>query len=150
MGQKFTVSGVLCPEVRNDNIRIGCDILDVQTNRSVMFGRLALKADFSGEPVGDYMISYTGLEFAKLAMQKALESRCDVVFIDEVGHLELAGKGIIESVKTVYQKAPNTTTVVRRPLLTAFLEYFYRTSPAIKFIIKDLELDTSYLPLERQ
>ncbi len=150
MGQKFTVGGVLCPEVRIDDVRIGYDIFEVQTNRSVMFGRLALKADFSGETVGDYMISYTGLEFAKLAMQKALESRCDVVFIDEVGHLELAGKGIIESVKTVYQKAPNTTTVVRRPLLTAFLEYFHRASPTIRFIIKDLELDTSYLLLERQ
>ena len=149
MGQKLTVGGVLCPEVRKHDIRIGYDILDVQTNRSVMFGRLALKADFSGEPVSDYIISYTGLEFAKLSIQKALESRCDVVFIDEVGHLELAGKGIIESVKTVYQEASNSTTVVRRPLLTAFLEYFNRASPTIRFIIKDLELDTSY-PLTKR
>ncbi len=142
--QQFTVGGVLCPETGNNDVKIGYDIVDIQTGRSVMFGRFASEADFLGEPVGDYLISYEGLEFANRAIQKAIENRCDMVFIDEVGHLELGGKGIIESATIACQEAPNTTIVVRKPLLTEFLEYFHWTDPKIRFSIKDIKLDASY------
>ncbi len=147
--QKFTVGGVLCPEARNDDVKIGYDILDVQTNRSAKFGRFALTADFSGEHVGDYLVSYDGLEFARGAIQKALEKRYDIVFIDELGHLELAGNGIIESARMAYLKAPNTAMIIRKPLLTAFLEKLHLTDPQVRFRIIDLKSDTSYPLLER-
>ncbi len=115
-----------------------------------MFGRFASEANFDGEPVGDYLISYGGLEFANMAIQKALENKCDMVLIDEVGHLELGGKGIIESATIACQEAPNTTIVVRKQLLTEFFEYFHLTDPSIRFNIKDLELDTGYPLLERK
>ncbi len=150
IGQKFKVGGVLCPEAKNNDIKLGYDIVDVQADRSVMFGQFTSEADFPGEPVGDYLISCEGLEFANRAIQKAIENRCDMVFIDEVGHLELGGKGIIESATMACQKAPNTTIVVRKPLLTAFFEYFHFTDPPIRFSIKDLELDTSYPLPERK
>ncbi len=150
MRQKFTVGGVLCLEAKNNDIKSGYDIVDVQTRRRVMFGRFASGADFPGEPVGDYLISYKGLEFAKRAIQKALENRCDMVFLDEVGHLELGGKGIIEYARTACQKASNTTIVVRKPLLSAFFGYFHCTDPAIRFSIKDPKLDTSYPLPERR
>ncbi len=38
-----------------------------------MFGRFASEADFLGEPVGDYLIRYEGLEFANRAIQKAIK-----------------------------------------------------------------------------
>ncbi len=138
------MGGILCPEVRNDDSRIGYNIVDIQTNRAVLFGRFASEAKFPGVSVGDYLISYEGLEFAKRAIQKALNNSCDMVFIDEVGHLELTGKGIIESARAACQKAPNTMIVVRKALLTAFLKFFHLTKPQIRFIVKDLELDNSY------
>ena len=144
MGQKFKVGGVLCPEAKNNDVKIGYDIVDVQTDRSVMFGRFASEADFPGEPVGDYLISYEGLEFANRAIQKAIENRCDMVFIDEVGHLEFGGKGIIESATIACQKALNTAIVVRKPLLTTFFEYLRLKDPLVRFSIKDIELDTDY------
>ena len=140
----------MCPEARNNDIRIGHDIVDIQTNGTVVFGRIASEANFPGELVGDYIISYEGLKFAKRVIQKALENRCDMVFIDEVGHLELAGKGIIESVRTACQKASNTTIVVRKSLLTSFLEYLHPTVPQMRLSIKDFELDTSYPRPERK
>ncbi len=149
-GQKFTIGGVLCPEARNNDIRIGYDVMDVQTRQIVMFGRFTSEADFPGEMVGDYLISYEGLEFAERAIQKALEHGCDMVFTDEVGHLELAGKGIIKSAMAACQKAPNATIVVRKPLLAKFFKYFHLTDRQIRFSIKDLELDTSYPLPERR
>ena len=58
-----------------------------------------------------------------------LENKCDMVFIDEVGHLELSGKGIIESATMTCQKASNTTISVREQLRTAFFEYYHLTEP---------------------
>ncbi len=144
VAQNFTVGGVLCPEVRNNGIRIGYDLIDVRTKRTVTFGRLASDAGFPGEPVGDYRISYRGLEFARRAIRAALDSSCDMVIIDEVGHLELAGKGIIESALTACRQAANTTIVVRKALLAAFLESFQLTNPRLIFNIKDLERDIAY------
>ncbi len=69
VGQKFKVGGVLCPEARNNDIKIGYDIVDVQTGRSVMFGRFTSEADFLGAIVGNYRISYEGLELSKRAIQ---------------------------------------------------------------------------------
>lgn len=138
------MGGVLCREVRDNDTRIGYDIVDILTGRSTVFGRLASKADFTGERVGNYLINQKGLKFADLTIQGAVENRCEMVFIDEVGHLELGGRGIIEAVYTAYQKAPNTTTVVRKSLLTGFLEHFRLEGLPIRFSIKDLESDMSY------
>lgn len=140
----LTVGGVLCPEVRSGYTRIGYDIVDIQTGRKAVFGRLVSKADFPGERVGNYVVSHAGLKFAELAIKEAVESGCNVVFIDEVGHLELAGRGLTKSANTAYRTAYNTVSVVRKSLLTAFLEHFRLEDPPIGFIIKDLESDTSY------
>ncbi len=53
-------------------MKIGYDIVDVQTDRRVMFGRFASEADFPGEPVGDYLISYKGLEFANRSTKSSV------------------------------------------------------------------------------
>ncbi len=103
--------------------------MDIQTGRSVLLGRFTSEADFLGAIVGNYRISYDGFGLAKRAIQKALENKCDMVFIDEVGHLELSGKGIIESATMTCQKASNTTISVRKQLLTAFFEYYHLTEP---------------------
>ncbi len=67
-----------------------------------------------------------------------------MVIIDGIGHLKLSGKGIIESARMAFQKASNTTIVVRKILLTALLEFFHLTNPQIIFCIKDLERDITY------
>ena len=149
-GQRLTIGGILCPEARDTNRKIGQNITDIQKNQTVLFGRLAKQADFPGELVGEYRLSYEGLEFAKRAIQEALENRCDVVFIDEFGRLELSGKGIVESVNKAYQEAPNTTTIVRRSLINKFLNYSHMANPRVVFRIKDIECDANYPPLGKE
>jgi molybdopterin-guanine dinucleotide biosynthesis protein A len=140
----FSVGGILCPEVRSKSTRIGYDILDIQSNRVAAFGRVAsvAEADFAGDTVGSYIISYEGLKFAARAIQTAVENKCDVVFIDEIGHLELAGRGVIMPARKAYQAARNTVSVVRKSLLSAFLELFQQ-QPAVLFTIKDIAHNTS-------
>ncbi len=145
-GKGLTVSGILCTNVLNNSTKVGFDVLDLQSNKSAVFGRLSSIANFMGEPVGRYKISFKGLEYAESVIQSALKNKSDMIFLDEFGHLELAGKGIFNVAQKAYQSKLNTTTVVRKKLLLSFLDLFNRTDPTIKFIIKDIESDSAFLP----
>jgi len=140
----FRVGGIICPAVIDNGFKIGCDVLNLQSTEKVVFARLKTLAGFPGEPVGRYVISHEGFAFAEKAIQEALEKKCTFVFLDEIGSLELAGKGLNEVAKAAYLLAPNTTTVVRRQLLIPFLDYFCLAGPAVNFAIKDIDVNTSY------
>ncbi len=138
------MGGIVCPAVIDHGSKIGCDALDLQSTERIVFARLRTLADFPGEPVGRYVISHEGLAFTETAIQRALDNNCAMVFIDEIGSLELAGKGLNKIAKAAYLSAPNTITVVRRQLLIPFLDYFRLDGPAVNFAIKNIEIDTSY------
>jgi len=74
--------------------------------------------------VGDYTISRDGILFACGAIRRAVESRCDLVVIDEVGPLELGGKGLMPAVELALVSAVNALTVVRSSLREAFQRRF--------------------------
>jgi len=80
--------------------------------------------------VGDYTISRDGISFACGAIRRAVESRCDLVVIDEVGPLELGGKGLMPAVELALASAVDVLIVVRSSLREAlqrrFLEYEFR------------------------
>jgi len=142
--QGLAVGGILCLEVREGQRRIGYDVVDLQTHRTVPFGRVAPDVGFSGERVGGYVISHDGLEFAVEALRHAVGNKCGMVFIDEVGPLELAGRGLAASAVTAYGDAPNTTTIVRKVLLPLFLEWASLMEYAGEFSTRDLELDPTF------
>jgi len=74
--------------------------------------------------VGDYTISRDGIIFACDAVKRAVESRCDLVVIDEVGPLELSGKGLIPAVKLALASTVNVLLVVRSSLREALQRHF--------------------------
>ncbi len=69
--------------------------------------------------VGDYTISRRGISFACGAIERAIESRCDWVVIDEVGPLELDGKGLMPAVELALASRVNVLIVVRSSLRKA-------------------------------
>ena len=77
--------------------------------------------------MGDYTISRDGIIFACDAIKRAVESRCGLVVIDEVGPLELGGNGLMPAVELALASAVNALIVVRSSLKEAlqrhFLEY---------------------------
>ena len=74
--------------------------------------------------VGDYTISRDGIIFACDAIKRAVESRCDLVVIDEVGPLELGGKGLMPAVELALASAVNVLIVVRSSLREALQRRF--------------------------
>jgi nucleoside-triphosphatase THEP1 len=115
-----SVGGVLSPAIEKQGQRVGSNALDLLTGQEAPFARLSRLRRFKrGEAVGDYTISRRGISFACGAIERAIESRCDWVVIDEVGPLELDGKGLMPAVELVLASRVNVLIVVRSSLRKA-------------------------------
>jgi nucleoside-triphosphatase THEP1 len=81
--------------------------------------------------VGDYTISRDGILFARGVIKQAVQSRCDLVVIDEVGPLELRGKGLMPAVELALASPLNVLIVVRSSLKEALQRRF----PEYEFVV---------------
>jgi len=119
------VGGILSPAIEKQGQRVGSNALDLLTGQEVPFARLSHYNSFKeGEKVSDYTISREGILFARDAIERAVKSRCDLVVIDEVGPLELQGKGLMSAVELALASAIDVLIVVRSSLREALQKHF--------------------------
>jgi molybdopterin-guanine dinucleotide biosynthesis protein A len=127
-----SVGGILSLAIEKQGQRLGSNALDLLTSREVPFARLSRLGRFKGGAVvGHYTISRRGILFAFGAIQRAVENRCDLVVIDEVGPLELGGKGLMPAVELALASPVNVLIVVRTSLKEALQRYF----PRYEFVV---------------
>ena len=120
-----SVGGILSPAIEKQGQRVGSNALDLLTDQEIPFYRLSCCGCFKGgEKVGDYTISRDGILFACGAIKRAVESKCDLVVIDEVGPLELRGNGLMPAVELALASAVNVLIVVRSSLREALQKHF--------------------------
>ena len=120
-----SVGGILSPAIEKQGQRVGSNALDLLTGQEIPFARLSCYRCFQGgEMVGDYTISRDGILFACGAIKRAVESRCGLVVIDEVGPLELRGNGLMPAVELALASAVNALIVVRSSLREALQRHF--------------------------
>jgi nucleoside-triphosphatase len=136
-----SVGGILSPAIEKQGQRVGSNALDLLTGKEIPFARLSHCRSFkAGEMVGDYTISRDGIIFACDAIKRAVESRCDLVVIDEVGPLELRGKGLMPAVELALRSGGNVLIVVRSSLREALQKRF----PEYEFaVVADLTQSAS-------
>jgi len=75
----------------------GLVIEDIKTSESVL---LATEGKGSGEKVGKYFFSKEGIDFGIESLKKS----GDVCFVDEIGRLELSGKGFYRAFPLLREK----------------------------------------------
>jgi molybdopterin-guanine dinucleotide biosynthesis protein A len=127
-----SVGGILSPATEKQGQRIGSNALDLLTGEKVPFARLSARGSVrGGEEVGDFTISGRGISFACTAIERAVASRCDLVVIDEVGPLELSGKGLMPAVESALASPINVLIVVRSWLKEALERRF----PKCEFVV---------------
>lgn len=147
--RKISAGGVLCPATFTGNARTGYDVEDLHSGKKVIFGRKAQLPGSAGEKVGRYILSSDGIDFASQAVRAAVKNGCDVIFLDEIGPLEMEGKGLAEVAKFAYQNAPHTVTVVRKVLLPSFIKLFAASNPEAHFVTQDISLDAEEMLLPK-
>jgi nucleoside-triphosphatase THEP1 len=120
-----SVGGILSPATEKQRQRIGFNAIDLLTGEEVPFARLSRYRSFKGgEKIGDYTISRQGILFACAAIERAVGNKCDLVVIDEVGPLELCGKGLMPAVELALASPVNVLIVVRSSLKGALQRHF--------------------------
>lgn len=115
----ISVGGMISREVREGNVRVGFEILDLTNGKH---GWLAHVNQKSGPQVGKYRVNLGDLEnIGTQAILDAIE-KCDVVAIDEIGPMELYSQKFKQAVKQALESQKLVLAVVhakaKDPLMT--------------------------------
>ena len=142
-----SVGGILCPAIEQQGQRVGSNAVDLLTGQEVPFARLSGYESFKGgERVGDFTISRDAISFACGAIERAVESNCDLVVIDEVGPLELSDQGLMSAVELALASAVNVLIVVRSSLKEALQKHFAEYEVAVVADLTQSRSSGSELP----
>jgi nucleoside-triphosphatase THEP1 len=118
MALNVPVSGFLSLALYEGNRILGYDLYEIRTNQSTPF--LRKEGQDKWERIGDYFFLPEGLAKAKKIISTHTPSQW--LFVDEIGLLELSGKGVWPVLKKVlFLSRPHILIVVRRPVLQDFL-----------------------------
>ena len=105
----YSVGGMISREIREGGIRVGFEILDLNSSKR---GWLAHVNQKSGPQVGKYRVNITDLNnIGAEAIIYAVEN-CDVVAIDEVGPMELFSEKFRDAVRRALESPKLVMAVV--------------------------------------
>jgi len=108
----YSCGGILTPKSKE-----GIIIVDVQTGE-----RKALASTnniYQGPHIRKYYFNPNGINFGIKAIDKGIS--LDILFVDEVGYLELKGEGFVKALELIRAgKVKNSILVIRKELLLAF------------------------------
>jgi len=108
----YSCGGILTPKSKE-----GIIIVDVQTGERKALASLA--NIYQGPHIGKYYFNPEGINFGIKAIDKGIS--LDILFVDEVGYLELKGEGFIKILELIrVGKVKNSILVIRKELLLAF------------------------------
>jgi len=117
--QKLKLNGFLSEAVEQNQIKIGYDLLDLRRKESIPFIRMSGQKDW--QRIGPYFFIPEGLAWAKRVILRRRER--EILVVDEIGPLELTGKGLWPALeKVIFQRSQKVLIVLRRSILKNFLE----------------------------
>lgn len=134
-------SGYLSLMVMEDGEILGYDLFDVKKGKPIPF--LRREGEAGWQKVGSYFFLPGGLEAAAAAI---LGSRPgEILIVDEVGPMELAGRGVWPALSEVLSRPSlDCLLVVRRPLLDDLRDRLGKT-PAEVFDVKGMDVHPSLI-----
>jgi nucleoside-triphosphatase THEP1/general stress protein 26 len=120
------VGGILAPRILKGDETVGYSIIDLSNNATHPFAGL----EPSDVPIGKFYLSQAGLDLAERTIRNALNER-PVVFIDEIGRLELSGGGHAHAVRQLLQSSSVPVLLVRDTLVEQAIRTFDIADPFI-------------------
>ena len=139
--QELKIDGFLSESKWKDQKILGYDLLDLSEEKSHPFIRK--KGRKGWEKKGPFYFIPETLALAKQIIRRA--SSTDICVIDEVGPLELSGKGLWTALKEALQTHPSSLLlVVRISILEKFLSIINRKDVRV-FDIQDEDTFTAML-----
>jgi nucleoside-triphosphatase len=85
----FSVGGMLSREIREGGVRVGFEIIDLETQKR---GWLANIKQSNGPQVGKYRVNIDDLEAVGVQAMIHAAAASDIIAIDEIGPMELSSE----------------------------------------------------------
>jgi len=120
------VGGILAPRLLKGEETIGYSIIDLSTNATHPFAGL----EPSDVQIGKFYLSQAGLDLAERTIRNAL-NESPVVFIDEIGRLEVQGEGHASAIRQLLQSDSLPVLLVRDTLVEQAVKVFEIADPFI-------------------
>ncbi|MFH1788684.1 MAG: nucleoside-triphosphatase [Candidatus Altiarchaeota archaeon] len=121
----FSCGGLLCPSVFEGGRKIASKAVDVASGGSVDFCSHKSQG-VEGFEFCDWTFLEEGVRFGLKALEDGISR--DVVFIDEVGPLELSGAGLAPALPRVFESGKHVIVVMKRHVK----DRFYAAYPRVK------------------
>jgi len=115
----INVGGVLSPRVVNGESTVGYEIVDLSSKKRKDFAQLSPP----GVSAGRFYIDKRSLEWAKGVIRRA-SGVADVVFVDEVGRLEMRNRGFASVTREVLSTDVQIVLLVRSRFTTELKDKF--------------------------
>ena len=134
--KKLMVDGFLSEAVFKGQERVGYDLFDLIGKKSIPLIRREGKEDW--QRVGSYFFIPSGLEEAQKIVSRSQNS--DICVVDEIGPLELSGKGFWPALKPVlFPPLLPFLITVRQSILEDFLRILEETDTKV-FDIREKDI----------
>ena len=125
-GVGIDVGGILAPRLLKAEETIGYSLIDLATHATHPFAGL----EPSDIQIGQFYVSQAGLNLAERAIRHAIDA-FPVVFVDEVGRLELQGGGHASSVRRLLQSGSVPVLFLRDTSVEQVIRSFEISDPVI-------------------
>ena len=122
------VGGFITPDIRVGGKRIGFKVIDINSGEE---GTLASINQKAGPKVGKYRVNLEDFERVALKALDFAVKECDILFIDELGTMELFSKKFNEKIENILKLDKLIIIVLHRNLVRKYQKYgkiFYVTS----------------------
>ena len=103
--QDIISEGILTERIMSGSSTTGYDIVDLTTGKREIF--LREDGNSGQETIGKFYIYPAGLKAGRSILEALVSEKTGIVIIDEVGQLELQGRGWHDSVSELIEKSSN-------------------------------------------
>ncbi|MEW5798726.1 MAG: nucleoside-triphosphatase [Bacteroidota bacterium] len=135
----LTVGGFLQHKVFKNNERHGYDLLDIQTQKSIPL--CSIDAPDAGIVAGPFKFYPEGIRFGFELLSMAKVKDCDVVIVDEVGPLEMKGKGWYGAVSNLLKNYSGNLLIVIRKHMVEDMMKLLKITPVIQWNSDEIDID---------
>jgi nucleoside-triphosphatase len=118
--KNIKVGGIISPEVRKENVRIGFKVVDLLTLKEKQFASVNYKTNYK---VGKYCVDVKLFEEIAIPALEIAERECKVIAIDEIGKMELFSKKFEEKVKEILSSNKIVIAAVHGNYLNEYKKY---------------------------
>jgi len=114
--KKIKVGGIYSQKIFENNVRIGYDLFDINTNKSEIFLRKNINGNYN--KIGIFSIFPKALELRIESLKPENNTENKIVIIDEIGNLEFSDKAWAKSLEELIKFPQNHILIVVRETLT--------------------------------